>query len=224
MAGVGETCTHVGALCFTIDAYTRTREKATCTGVKAYWKVPQGVKAVTPKPAAEIDFSSAKAKKDKLDKSIDGTAAAAPAFSTLKQLPVVDVPDANELNDLFSQLKLTNSDHNVLKVLPAYCGDYKADETATTEVPASLRTLRQQQSVGLPLAELQQQSRSLAIEVSESESRLLEEKNQKTSPVHNLVSGKSRKNNSIKLTCSMSHRPTEAGKVLTLQDLLPQEG
>lgn len=180
MAGVGETCTHVGALCFTIDAYTRTREKATCTGVKAYWKVPQGVKAVTPKPAAEIDFSSAKAKKDKLDKSIDdGTAAAAPAFSTLKQLPVVDVPDANELNDLFSQLKLTNSDHNVLKVLPAYCGDYKADETATTEVPASLRTLRQQQSVGLPLAELQQQSRSLAIKISESESRLLEEKTRK---------------------------------------------
>ena len=87
---------------FAIDAYCRTREKATCTGVKA--KVPQGVKGVTPKPAAEMDFSSAKSKKDKLDKVIDDeTATAAP--STLKQLPVVDVPDADEqMNDLISQL------------------------------------------------------------------------------------------------------------------------
>ena len=90
--------------------------------------MPQGLKGVTSKPASEIGFSSAKAKKDKLDKaSVDDTAAM-PAFSSQKPLPVVNVPDTNVLmNDLFSKLKLTNSEYRVLNVLPAYCENYKVN-------------------------------------------------------------------------------------------------
>ncbi|KAK7489626.1 hypothetical protein BaRGS_00019021 [Batillaria attramentaria] len=66
-AGIGETCSHVGALTFACDAFTTTKEKATCTGVKAYWKVPQGIRGVKPAPAYKIDFSSARAKKDRLN-------------------------------------------------------------------------------------------------------------------------------------------------------------
>ena len=71
MAGIGETRTHVAALTFAVDAFTQTKDKATCTGVKAFWKVPQGikVKGVTPMPGFKIDFSSAKAKKDRLEKN-----------------------------------------------------------------------------------------------------------------------------------------------------------
>ncbi|XP_018014535.1 uncharacterized protein LOC108671493 [Hyalella azteca] len=36
VAGVGETCTHVGAVLFKVDAIVRCREKTTVTGVPAY--------------------------------------------------------------------------------------------------------------------------------------------------------------------------------------------
>ncbi|KAL8613335.1 hypothetical protein ACOMHN_052574 [Nucella lapillus] len=125
MAGIGETCTHVGALCFTIDALVRTREKATCTGVAAYWKVPQGAKGVTPKPASEIDFASARSKKDQVDTLIEDEAATAYVCTKQKQMPVIPVPDADEMmTGLFRRLKLNSSNHTVLKVLPEFCGEY----------------------------------------------------------------------------------------------------
>ena len=45
MAGLAETCTHVGALLFKIEAVVRVWEKATVTGVPlpAYWMIPSSV-------------------------------------------------------------------------------------------------------------------------------------------------------------------------------------
>ena len=36
MAGIGETCSHVGALLFAVEYYVRHREKKTVTQEKAY--------------------------------------------------------------------------------------------------------------------------------------------------------------------------------------------
>ena len=70
MAGVCETCSHVGALAFTVDAFTLSREKWTWTGVQAYWKVPQGVRGVTPSSLGDTDFSSAALQKKRIDNFI----------------------------------------------------------------------------------------------------------------------------------------------------------
>ncbi|KAK0153152.1 hypothetical protein N1851_005170 [Merluccius polli] len=49
MAGVAESCTHVGALLFMVDACVRLKEKATVTDEPAYWKLPSSINKVVPK-------------------------------------------------------------------------------------------------------------------------------------------------------------------------------
>ena len=72
IAGLGETCTHVGVLLFKIEAVVRIREKPTVTGVPAYWVVPTGINKVEPEVGHRIDYTSAAAKKKQLDKAING--------------------------------------------------------------------------------------------------------------------------------------------------------
>ena len=72
MAGLAETCTHVGALLFKIEAVVRVREKATVTGVPAYWMIPSSVSKVLPEVGFKIDYTSAAMKRKTLDKLIDG--------------------------------------------------------------------------------------------------------------------------------------------------------
>ena len=66
MAGLGETCTHVAAMLFAIEYNIRQREKKTVTQEKAYWLVPS-VREAPYAEASDIDFTSAKSKKKKMD-------------------------------------------------------------------------------------------------------------------------------------------------------------
>ena len=49
VAGLAETCTHVAALLFKIEAVVRVRQRTTVTGVAAYWMLPSSVDKVGPK-------------------------------------------------------------------------------------------------------------------------------------------------------------------------------
>ena len=59
MAGLAETCTHVGTLLFKIEAVVRVREKETVTGVPAYWMIPSSVNKVLTEVGFKIDYTSA---------------------------------------------------------------------------------------------------------------------------------------------------------------------
>lgn len=170
MAGVGETCSHVGALLFALDAFCTAREKTTCTGTKAYWKVPLGVRGVTPKPAYQIDFSSAKARKQKVDAFIADEQAEGIQPSIQKKLLGVAEPSEEELAGLFQQLNTNNTKPNVLRVLPAHCQQFKVDDH-----PTSLRALHQKQCEGKSLPELQEFCKDIDINVSPQASQKLEE-------------------------------------------------
>ena len=129
-AGFGEACTHVAALTFAVDAVTQTKERATCTcsGVKAYWKEPQGSEDVAPMPGFKIDFLSAEAKKDLREKLIGDD------MEVQKPLPRVPTPTAAEMNSFFQQLKDISKDTSdvpvLLTVLPGFCEDFKVDPQA----------------------------------------------------------------------------------------------
>ena len=43
MAGLGETCSHVGAVLFYAEAVHKIKDSATVTGEKAYWLFPSNV-------------------------------------------------------------------------------------------------------------------------------------------------------------------------------------
>ncbi|KAM4526904.1 uncharacterized protein V3H82_001158 isoform 1-T1 [Fundulus diaphanus] len=72
MAGLSESCSHVGAVLFSIEAGVKMRDAASCTTEQCKWLMPSHVKKIPAAPVAQIDFSSAKSKKKKLDSSIDG--------------------------------------------------------------------------------------------------------------------------------------------------------
>ena len=57
MAGLGETCTHIAAVLFDLEASARIQGKQTCTQRKCEWTL-----------TSDIDFTSAKGKMCKLDK------------------------------------------------------------------------------------------------------------------------------------------------------------
>ncbi|KAL3870825.1 hypothetical protein ACJMK2_038862 [Sinanodonta woodiana] len=70
MAGLGEACSHIAALLFSIEATVKLRDAKTVTEEKSYWLLPSSVKGVTYRKCSEIDFTSAKNLKKKLDTKI----------------------------------------------------------------------------------------------------------------------------------------------------------
>ena len=72
MAGLGESCTHVAALLFAIEASIRIRESKTCTEKKAYWMLPSSLDKVSYSPVSEIDFTAPQSKRRYLDSKIQG--------------------------------------------------------------------------------------------------------------------------------------------------------
>ena len=64
-ASLGGTCTHASAVLFWVEAAVKLREQRTVTEEKAYWLLPSGFKKLQYLPVCEIDFTSAKTKKEK---------------------------------------------------------------------------------------------------------------------------------------------------------------
>ena len=56
MAGLGEACSHIAALLFSIDDMVQVRDKKAVTQENAYWLLPTSVKGVEYKECREIDF------------------------------------------------------------------------------------------------------------------------------------------------------------------------
>ena len=58
MAGLGEVCSHVGAILFYLESANRTR--LTCTQTSCVWKEPAYVEAIPYVPIAELTLSMSK--------------------------------------------------------------------------------------------------------------------------------------------------------------------
>ncbi|KAM7305806.1 hypothetical protein ISCGN_015702 [Ixodes scapularis] len=65
MAGAGEACSHIGATLFAVETIVRIRDSSTCTQKKNRW-LPAYTSTVEYKRLREIDFSSARSKKKRL--------------------------------------------------------------------------------------------------------------------------------------------------------------
>ncbi|KAL4008418.1 hypothetical protein ACER0C_002270 [Sarotherodon galilaeus] len=95
MAGVAETCTHVAALLFKVEATVRIRGIRTVTDEPAYWVLPRNMTRIQPKVAHNIDFSSAAAQKRGLDENIKTPSAVKGKRTRLqkKQIPIAMLED-----------------------------------------------------------------------------------------------------------------------------------
>ena len=60
MAGLGKSCSHVGALLFYVDATVRIGDSKTITQEKAYWLLLTVHREVEYKEIVDIDFTAPK--------------------------------------------------------------------------------------------------------------------------------------------------------------------
>ena len=105
MAGLGESCSHIGAILFYIEATVRLSEKKTVTGEKAYWMLPSACKDITYAEACDIDFTAPQSLKKKFDDLIEGGVSVSEKASTSKKCTQAQGPSNEQLASFFEELK-----------------------------------------------------------------------------------------------------------------------
>ncbi|XP_065651315.1 uncharacterized protein LOC136079507 [Hydra vulgaris] len=121
MAGLAETCTHVSATLFAIDASVRLEKSRTVTEEAAYWMLPSNVKKVTYSRLKDIDFTSATTMKKNLDNKLSQTPI---RQYYLQPLPFVEPPNTTEMNNLFQKLHDTGAKPSILSIVPNFVESY----------------------------------------------------------------------------------------------------
>ena len=124
MAGLGETCTHVAALLFTIETIVKLRDSRTVTQEKAYWLLPSCMKNVDYKECKDIDFTSARTLKKKLDQKVDALGAFGDSrkdvLSKKKFRARTSSPTEEEVNDLFKSLAIGGAKCGIFSLVEPY--------------------------------------------------------------------------------------------------------
>ena len=144
MAGLGGACSHVGAILFAVEAGVRIKRSTTCTSVPCKWLIPTPVIAVSYQELRDIDFTSSKTKKRKLDSKISGLSSdtskqnSSPAQSDAAKN--VFVPSQTDIKKFFESLNASKTHPAILSLIPPYNMKYcpKAD---STELPKPLTRL-----------------------------------------------------------------------------------
>ncbi|XP_049524012.1 uncharacterized protein LOC125945767 [Dermacentor silvarum] len=93
MASTGETCSHVGACLFAVETAVRIRNSVSCTQKNNIW-LPAYVEKVQFKRLRDIDFTSSRGRKQK----IDGTRAEGQQKKKRLEIPS---PSPQELKELY---------------------------------------------------------------------------------------------------------------------------
>ena len=71
MAGLGEICSHVGAVLFFLECASRIKQSTSVTDSPAYWKMPTTLRKVEYSQIKDIDFSSPAVLKNNMDLNIE---------------------------------------------------------------------------------------------------------------------------------------------------------
>lgn len=167
MAGLGEACSHIAALLFSIDAVVQLRDSKTVTQEKAYWLLPSSVKGVDYKERCEIDFTSAKSLKRKLDNNIqaNGQINSAGGSSRTSASLKVSKPTQEEANAFFKALHDCGSRSAILSVMPPFSDNF-VPKPVTNVFPQVLTELRDENTFKLNFAELLEHCKGIRPKIS----------------------------------------------------------
>ena len=172
MAGLGETCTHIAAVLFYLEANTRIRGIKTCTQKECEWIIPSSLKTIEYLPTKDIDFSSARGKKRKLDEmmEIDDP----PEFSCdLVTVSQGASPTDLEMKLLFEKLNLAGTKPAILSLIPPYSDEY-VPKSSGDILPKPLKSLHQPSYLQLEYNELLNICETVSIQVADEMAEALE--------------------------------------------------
>lgn len=150
MTGLGESCSHVGAMLFAIEATIKLKNSQTVTQEKAYWLLPSALQKVEGKPVKDIDFTSAKSKKKQLDTAISNCNSPGTPLQTKQQKNVQKIPPLSddELSNFFKGLHETGTKPVLLSLVPQYAEYYKP-KALDKKFPLVLSELRDENFISV---------------------------------------------------------------------------
>lgn len=130
MAGLGETCTHVAACLFFLEAAARHEESTTCTGKPCQWNMPAFQKNDEYSRVADIDFTLGKCRHEQFQEGERPV-----SFPTSK----ADVrhPSAGEKASFFRKISECDMKPATLSLIPAYSDGYVLQNTGKLPLPLS---------------------------------------------------------------------------------------
>ena len=177
-AGMGESCSHVGASLFYIDAINKLKDSTTVTGEKAYWVPPPGALPeqfeVGYSEIADINFTNPETKKKKMEKIMCGGASATPKKAVVVNKYLDLAPSDNKLHAFFHNLSLAKSKPAVLSIVQPYSTSYKPKSTADI-YPSILTNLYDPKFIDLNYMELLQKAREINLVVTPDQQQAVEE-------------------------------------------------
>ncbi|XP_060774292.1 uncharacterized protein LOC132884458 [Neoarius graeffei] len=154
MAGLGEVCSHVGALIFAVDAAVQVRNSQTVTQVPAYWLLPSSLSKVEYSEIQNIDFQSHQSLKRKLDNTLSYRTPQTPSTDQGSQkLPEILQPTSEESAVFLEKLFATKDNAVLLSVMPSYSEHFVPSSLGET-FPNILTELYNEEYAGASKEEL----------------------------------------------------------------------
>jgi hypothetical protein len=178
MAGLGETCTHVAAVLFFIEASGRVTGTTTCTQQKCEWIVPSFQKEIPYLPVKEIDFTSARRKKTKLECQELCKPSMEP--QQLKLIDDLKPPSESELKAFFEKLNQCNTKPAILSTVPEYALNY-VPKSSLDCFPSPLQSLFQPKYMELSFPDLLTVCETAEVQVTAEMAKLVERETRKQS-------------------------------------------
>ena len=152
-AGLGECCSHVASLMFSLDIKVRLRDSKTVTEKPAYWMLPQAVKKIEYNELREIDFTTAKAMKRKVDLILDNSETINTPKPKVRKDQSAQKPTPQELSDFYQSLHNTQTKPVILSLIDTYSEDY-IPKPISQVYPTVLSELRDENSISSNFGEL----------------------------------------------------------------------
>jgi hypothetical protein len=197
MAGFGETCSHVGALLFAVEAGVRINKAKTCTSLPCKWLMPTPVTSVPYQELRNMDFTSSKTKKKKLDTKINELSEFGQDKLALDKSTVVSsstsdtsstkhVPSPSQIKTFFDQLHKCESHAAILSLTTPYNKNF-LPKTDLSSLPEPLTQLYSAElnSVGYQTLLAKSIDIFQKMDISSEQAKLIEEvtKSQSKSPL-----------------------------------------
>lgn len=137
MAGAGEACSHIGATLFAVETAVRLRDSQVCTDKKNMW-LPAHSLGAGNKRIRDIDFSSSKKKKQRMDNIHLQPASEYVPEGLPQALPSVTPPTEEELEAFHAKLADAGVKPALFMVHPKYSAMF---EPPCSNEPLLLRDL-----------------------------------------------------------------------------------
>jgi hypothetical protein len=170
MAGIGETCTHVAALLFFVDATVRIRDARTVTQDPAWWLIPKSLKGVKYSDTKGINFSSAKTMKRKFYALVDSPA---PQAQLKSQKRVISSPTDDEMKQFLDSIHKIGRKTALLSVVKDY-SDKFVPHSESMKLPLKLGSIRDKSADAMTNPEIIHVCSKIEINISEEEARNVE--------------------------------------------------